>query len=255
MSDYLKSKVSRMYYLSDISKTEIGQHLGISRFRVSRLLEQAREEGIVQIQINEPTDTNTEIEDQLEKRFNLPLAIVVNPSDPTYPGTMRAIGAAAADYLKNLVSDGDVIGITWGATVDEVVNYMPSKMDRRVQVVQITGGLNQSYINLNPTDLVRRVADIFSTKANLLFAPAIVGNPDTRACMMEDSSFKETISLFDRVTIAISGIGALSSSVDPLYLTAGYLQKGDLMNLRESKAVGAVNGADRPSRTCGCWGE
>jgi deoxyribonucleoside regulator len=60
--------------------------------------------------------------------------------------------------------------------------------------------------------------------------------------MMEDSSFKETISLFDRVTIAISGIGALSSSVDSLYLTAGYLQKEDLIKLRESKAVGDVFG-------------
>ena len=89
-----------MYYLSDISKTEIGHHLGISRFRVSRLLEQAREEGIVQIQINEPIATNTDIEEKLEKRFNLHLAIVVNPGDSTDTGDSESSRFSSSGLSK-----------------------------------------------------------------------------------------------------------------------------------------------------------
>ena len=242
MSEYLKSKISRMYYLSDISKTEIGHHLGISRFRVSRLLEQAREEGIVQIQINEPIATNTEIEEKLEKRFDLRLAIVVNPSDSTDEGIRRAVGLAAADYLKNLLRDGDVFGITWGVTVDEVIRSLPTKIDHRLQVVQITGGLNQTAIDINPIDLVHRVADIYGSTPYVLFAPAIVGNPATRDAMMQDSSFQDTINMFAQVNIALSGIGAFSSSGDSLLLKAGYIQNEDLENLQACRAVGDVFG-------------
>jgi deoxyribonucleoside regulator len=242
MSDYLKSKISRMYYLSDISKTEIGHHLGISRFRVSRLLEQAREEGIVQIQINEPIATNTEIEEKLEKRFNLHLAIVVNSGDSTDRGIRRAVGLATADYLKNLLRDGDVFGITWGATVDEVIRSLPSKIDRRIQVVQITGGLNQTAIDINPLDIVHRVAEIYGATPYVLFAPAIVGNPTTRDAMVQDSSFQATIEMFSRVNIAISGIGAFSSSSDSYLQKAGYVTDEDINNLLSCGAVGDVFG-------------
>jgi deoxyribonucleoside regulator len=242
MSEYLKVKISRMYYLSDISKTEIGQHLGISRFRVSRLLEQARDEGIVQVQINEPVATYTEIEGQLEKRFNLRLAVVVDSGDPSDQGIMRAIGVAAADYLKNLLGDGDVFGITWGATVNEVVKALPPKVDHTLQVVQITGGLNQSAIDVNPIDLVRRVADIYNSRGYVVYAPAMVGSPATRDAMMQDSSFQETIKMFDRVTVALSGIGAFSHNVVSNLMKAGYIQNEDLIRLRERKAVGDIFG-------------
>jgi len=242
MSEYLKSKISRMYYLSDISKTEIGHHLGISRFRVSRLLEQAREEGIVQIQINEPIGTNTEIEERLEKRFNLHLAIVVNPNDSTGEGIRRAVGIAGADYLKNLLRDGDVFGITWGATVAEVIKSLPTKIDHRIQVVQITGGLTQTAIDINPIDLVHRVADIYGATPYVLFAPAIVGNPATRDVMMQDSSFHDTLQMFSRVNIAISGIGAFSSSSDSYLQKAGYVNDDDITSLQGCRAVGDVFG-------------
>ena len=44
--------VASQYYLDGRSKVEIGQDLGLSRFKVARMLQEARERGIVQIQIH-----------------------------------------------------------------------------------------------------------------------------------------------------------------------------------------------------------
>ena len=47
----LIASVARRYYLEDKSKIEIAEELGLSRFKVARLLETARESGLVHIEI------------------------------------------------------------------------------------------------------------------------------------------------------------------------------------------------------------
>jgi deoxyribonucleoside regulator len=240
MNDNLKIRVSRLYYFSDMSKTEIGQRLGISRFQVSRLLEQARQDGIVRIQIVDPGGNNAGIEEQLEKRFDLYQAIVVNPAGQSDETIMKAIGSAAAERLINLINDGDVLGLTWGATVNEVVEALPPKVEKDIQVVQIMGGLNQIALNVNAIDLVRRVAEVYGAKSYFLHSPAMVSNPALRGILLADSGIRETVDMFDDVTVALSGIGAFTAKGVSNLMKAGYIGNDDLARLRELKAVGDV---------------
>jgi deoxyribonucleoside regulator len=240
LDDELKVKICRMYFLSDISKTDIAESLGISRFRVSRMIDQARQEGIVRIQIVEPISTSTEVEEQLEKRFGLHHAIVVHPTEPTDQAVMRAIGRAAAERLVSLLKDGDVLGITWGATVNEVVKALPGKVDIKLQVVQITGGLNQMAIDVNAMDLVRRVARVYEAESFVLHAPAMVRSAAARQALVSDNGVHATISMFEKVNVALSGIGAFSTRTVSNLLKAGYIDDADLKRLREKKSVGDV---------------
>ena len=242
MTEDLKIKISRLYYLSDVSKTEIGKRLGISRFRVSRLLEQARQEDIVRIQIVEPVSTFAVLEEQLEERFDLHHAVVVNQSDKSDQGSIRAIGNAAAERLVNLLSDGDVLGITWGATVNEVVKALPQKIELDLEVVQTTGGLNQIAISVNAMDLARRVAAIYDAKCYVLHAPAMVSNRTARDVLLEDNGIHETVEMFDKVTVALSGIGAYSTRTASNLVKTGYFNDDDLARLKERKVVGDIFG-------------
>ena len=52
--------IARRYYLDGKQKNEIAQELGISRFKVARLLDDARDAGIVDIRITVPTDVDLE---------------------------------------------------------------------------------------------------------------------------------------------------------------------------------------------------
>ena len=231
-----------MYYLSDVSKTEIGKRLGISRFRVSRLLEQARQEEIVRIQIVEPVSTFADMEEQLEERFGLHHAVVVNQSDQSDHASVRAIGNAAAERLVNLLSDGDVLGVTWGATVNEVVNALPPRSDLDLEVVQTTGGLNQMAISVNAMDLARRVAAIYDAKCYVLHAPAMVSNLAARDVLFEDNGIHVTVEMFDKVTVALSGIGAFSTRTASNLIKTGYFSDEDLARLKERKVVGDIYG-------------
>jgi DNA-binding transcriptional regulator LsrR (DeoR family) len=243
MNDLLKIRISRMYFYRGMTRQEIARRLRISRFRVSRLLDQALDEGIVRIEIVEPTSIAPEIEEQLEERFDLQRAIVVKPSGQSEGQIKRAIGQAAAEWLVDTLTDGDVLGIAWGTTVNEVVRALPSKLDVATKVVQVTGGMNQMAININAIDLTRRVAEICGAEACLLHAPAMVSSAAARKALLSESGIQTTLAMFDRVNIAVSGIGALSPeilSTSSTYYKAGYIKDEDLEILKRNQVVGDI---------------
>jgi deoxyribonucleoside regulator len=240
VDEELKIKICRMYYLSDISKSEIANSLGISRFRVSRLIDQAWHEGIIQINIMEPISTSADLEEQLEKRFNLYHAIVVQPPDQSNQTIVTAIGRAAAERLLDLLKDGDILGITWGATVNEVVKALPARVAVKLDVVQITGGLNQMALDINPIDLVRRVAERYDAESHILYAPAIMRDQAARQALMEDDNIYKTIEMFERVNVALSGIGSFSSFTQSNLLKSGYIRPEEYTRLKDRRAVGDV---------------
>lgn len=64
-------EAAKMYYLFDYNQNEIAKKLGVSRPTVSRLLQQAKSEGIVQIKIIDSTIDVKELSAQLEQTFKL----------------------------------------------------------------------------------------------------------------------------------------------------------------------------------------
>ncbi|MCG2768797.1 MAG: sugar-binding transcriptional regulator [Chloroflexota bacterium] len=243
MSESLKVKISRMYYYKGMTKQDIARRLRISRFRVSRLLEQARDEGIVQIQIVEPPIMSMELEEELEERFGLQRAIVVKTTSDSEEVIKEAIGRATAECLMDVLKDGDVLGIAWGTTVNEAVKALPPKLSVDIRVVQVTGGLNQMAINVNAIDLTRRVAEICDADYYLLHAPAMVSNAAARQALLSDNGIKRTFDMFERVNVALAGIGALSPELVSTYSTyyrAGYIRDADLELLKHNRVVGDI---------------
>jgi deoxyribonucleoside regulator len=239
VSESLKVKASRMYYHRNMTKQEIARRLRISRFRVSKLLDQAREEGIVRIQIVEPATVSPEIEEQLEERFGLRRTVVVKTASHSEAVVKEAIGRAAAGFLAEVLKDGDVLGIAWGTTVNEVVKALPARLDVDIKVVQITGGLNQVAIDINAIDLTRRVAGICGADYYLLHAPAMVGTVAARQALLADAGIKRTFDMFDKVNVALVGIGVSPEPVSTYYKT-GHIKKGDAESLRRKEVVGDV---------------
>jgi DNA-binding transcriptional regulator LsrR (DeoR family) len=243
VDESLKVKISRMYYYRGMTKQEIARRLRISRFRVARLLDQAREEGIVQIQVVEPATTSAEIEEQLEERFGLQRAIVVKTGNQSEQVIKETIGRATAECLVDVLKDGDVLGIAWGTTVNEVVKALPPRLDVDIQVVQVTGGLNQMAIDINAIDLTRRVAEICNADYYLLHAPAMVSTVAARQALLADSGIKRTFEMFDKVNVTLAGIGVLSPQLvytHSTYYKAGYLKDDDLEFLRRNEIVGDI---------------
>jgi DNA-binding transcriptional regulator LsrR (DeoR family) len=184
------AEVARLYYVRELTQQQIAQRLGVSRFKVVRLLEQARTEGVVRFQIDEPTPVDDELARGLEERFGLRQAVVVEED----------VAQAAADLLPRLLHTRDVLGVAWGETLAHVARLL-GEAPARVPVVQICGAIDGLVPGTGPTELAARYAAWTGGRFHALEAPAVA---DERALRR---AVRPTTAAFERVTVALVGIG------------------------------------------------
>lgn len=236
----LMVKVSNLYYKEGLTQEDISKKLKVSKYQVNRILKRALDTGVVKISIIDPASNLSGLEDKLEKKFNLKRAIVVQNSGLSDIELKSKLGQAAANYLLEIIKNNDVIGVSWGTTINDVINNLPAKINKDVEVVQITGGIHQLSVNLNCHDIARRFASKFDVEPHLLYAPAIVDSKKSRNLFLNESSIKKTTDYFDKITIALVGIGALYPKVVSTLIKTGRIDEEDLQSLKENNAIGDV---------------
>ncbi len=238
----LMTRVARMYYEQNMRQSDIAGHLGISQATVSRLFTRAKEEGIVRITVSVPSGVYTELEEQLIAGYGLQDAIVVDASrDDDDLLLQRDIGSAAAYYLESTLQSSDVIGLSsWSGTLLAMVEAMhPLSRRAQIKVVQILGGVGNPSVEHHATHLTRRLADLVNGTPVFLPAPGIVGSEAARGVLLEDGYVREAMALFERVTLALVGIGSVEPS--GLLATSGNIFIDEELNhLREQGAVGDI---------------
>src|ERR1700754_3321589 len=102
----LMVKVARLYHDHGVRQPEIARRLHVSQARVSRLLKQAELDGIVRTTVVVPEGVQTALEEQLEERYGLREAVVVEVLDDTEAGLTRDLGTATARYLEGSLTRG-----------------------------------------------------------------------------------------------------------------------------------------------------
>jgi deoxyribonucleoside regulator len=240
-SELLKLKVSKLYYQKGLSKLEISKKLKISRFIITKLLEKALEDGSVKIIINEPNSSFLELENVLEEKFRIYRAVVVE-TGYNYDETRVNIGRAATQCLLDMVSDNDVIGIAWGTTIYEMLNFLPISVDKKnIKVVQITGGLSQVSISYDSIKISRQLAEIFKARSYQIHAPAIFDNEETKKLMLSESKIRETMDMFKEINIAITGIGSVLPEPSTVLYREGFIKKEDFKEILKDNPVGNIN--------------
>src|SRR5580692_9000163 len=95
--------VATFYYEQRLTQEQIAQRINTSRSTVSRLLEEARERGIVHIKINYPWQRRQDLEEQLVTRFGLHEARVLVSEQKSEEDILRGIGELAARFLDGYV--------------------------------------------------------------------------------------------------------------------------------------------------------
>jgi DNA-binding transcriptional regulator LsrR (DeoR family) len=202
--------VARRYFLDGASKSEIAQELGVSRFKVARLLDAARRDGIVRIEIGAPPEIDLELSGELAARHGLMDALVVRTIDGPEEFKREQLGRTCAELLTQTLEADDVLGISWGRTLHSMVGHL-SKLPG-CTVVQIVGSVPTLELDVNSMELVRRVADCAAGPVYPLYVPLLVDSPEMAAALRSDPHVHKTIAMFDRLTKAVVGIGAWTAS-------------------------------------------
>jgi DNA-binding transcriptional regulator LsrR (DeoR family) len=231
-------KIAKSYYEDGLTQEQIGRRLGLSRIKVSRLLQQAREERIVQITVVPPQDSNADLERQLEAAYGLDEVIVVTPTSPEPLTVVREIGVAAAECLVRCLRGDEVLGLTWGTTLLAVVEALPAQRWPEMRVVQMLGGLGRPEAEVYGADLARRAAEAFGARLRLVPAPGIVASRMVRDALLADPQIADTLALGARADVALVGLGRPTPG--SVVMQAGILSEEELALLQARGAVGDI---------------
>ncbi len=146
------------------------------------------------------------------------------------------MGKAAANYLKNIVQDKDIIALTGGSTVKEVVDNMPKiNTLKDAVVVPARGGIGRD-VELQANTLVANLASKINANYKLMHVQDNLSEAALKA-VMEEKSIKEVLDMIHKVNILIHGIG-----IAEVMATRRGIPSEEIAYIEEKKAVAEAFG-------------
>jgi len=234
-------RVAELYYDDNKTQDEIGALLGITRWKVGRLLNQAREDGIVRIEIVHPRARRLGVERELRERFGLKDAVVIPAAgDGTEKELPGQVAQATADYLAALRPVPRTLGISWGRTLSDVADRLRDGWATAVTVVQINGGVSLNRRAGTAATTAALIAEKASGHAVLLPSPAILERIETRLAIEADRTVAGVLELATTASAYLYSAGVADES--SVLVDSGYLTPADVAELVRKGAVGDVVG-------------
>lgn len=235
----LLASIASMYYEENLSQADIAARTGYSRSMISRLLNEARTEGVVEIRIRYPLGRRTDLEPELQDLLGLALVRVLTSGTTRYEERLRRLGSLAAQLVTELVHDNMTIGVSWGSALWETVNALRPGLHAGVHVVQMIGALGTPDPDIDGPELARRLARTMTGRYSTFPAPLVVDSEAARQALLTEPRILRFTQEFKNIDLALVGVGTVDPQRASL-LRAGYLTIAHLEELRQASVVGDV---------------
>lgn len=228
-----------LYYVGNLSQQEVSDRLGISRFKVLRLLADAREKGMVRISVEHRTSRTLALADKLAEKFNLKevqvAPVPVAPDDYEY--ARLAVGILVASYLSRIAS-GDqhfTIGVGWGRTLSAMADNIVGLKNSNLTFVSLMGSVTQA-IHTAPMDVCVRLAAQTGGKAMLMPAPFVADDAEACELIMSQRLVRQTMIVARSATHAIMSVGECQDGA--ILFESGLFSSEQIDELRNNDVVG-----------------
>ena len=233
--------VARLYYYEGKTQDEISQSLNLSRTKISRMLKQSRDLGLVTIRINLNPVELSELEQELKRRFGIQRALIaIDHDDVDLQRT--AVAQLVADHLTEIIADDTVVAVGMGRNLGAVANLLDISKSRNCTFVSAIGGTNQIGHTLNSDHICRRLATRFGGQNETLYAPGYVHDTDLHRLLMQNSIIQQALTRARRADVALIGIGDCSENS---YMAGiGWYSSVEIARARLAGAVADVSGYD-----------
>ncbi|MDY7040926.1 MAG: sugar-binding transcriptional regulator [Chloroflexota bacterium] len=246
-------RAARLYYEDGLTQQEVAHELGVSRPKVSRLLGEAREEGVVRIAILDPFATHSALEAELVAAFGLRQALVTACAGIEGEALRRRIGFAAAEFLAHTLVDGQRVGIGWGRTLHFVVTSLDVRRKAAIQVIPLIGGMGHVAPSFQVNELARGLAEAFTGTWRAFYAPAFVGERVAREALISLDDVQFIFQSWASLDWALVGIGHFGFQRQSSMFFADYIDGPALQRLESAGAVGDLCGRffNQEGKPCG----
>lgn len=232
-------KVCDMYFNGMKKQSEIAKELNISRPTVSRMIDIAKEKGIVKILISDLSGRNYfSLERKLEEKFNLKEVIIVDTKEDDKE-QKDEMGKATANFLERIVKEGSIVGVSMGTTISCIAKHISGYYSyRKLQFIPMIGGVGQVATELHSNSIVENLAKSFGAKYQFLHIPAMVSSSHIKEELMKDDYIKNIFDKVNKMNIALLGIGSISE--DSTVIHTGYFESNQYEELKNNGAVSDI---------------
>lgn len=230
--------ISQLYYLEGATQAQIAKQLNLSRPTISRALQYARDNNIVNIQVNDPLSNVDDLRAQLQRKYQLD-DVVIADVGPTgnYQEDLDLLGQAAAAYLPQIIQDNDTIGISWGRTLAAVARHLQPSDRKNVQVVYLKGTVANSTHNNFVVEVTKHFNACYHTQAEILPLPVIFDNQDIKKMVVKDRFIHSILTAAQQAQVALFTVG--TTAPDATLFELGYLNKKEIAKLQK-ESVGDI---------------
>lgn len=251
--------VARRFHIDGRSKVQIAEELGLSRFKVARLLERAHDEGLVRIEIGRPPEIDTDLSEAVRHRYGYEHVVVADTGESDPSVLRNEVSRLAARHLAELVERGDVVGIAWGrsllALTAQLSDLPPcvavqlcgalsrpdvSESDIPGRIHAATPGIPAVHaVDASSVDVTRRVAEVSGGSAVTFYAPLVVPDADAATALRRDPRISRALRHYARLAVAVVSIGGWGPGLSTVY---DALSERERRSLRRAGAVAETCG-------------
>ena len=237
-ADILKLvEISRLYYERNLTQAKIAKKMNISRPAVSKLLSEARNRGIVKIQIKSPLMSDLPLLQELCEVYRLKGGLVVPSGSADDKMIMRLLVSQASLYFEKLLPQVNRVGLGWGDTMGRLVDELKQKIfldEKKGCVCPVIGSAPNDIRWFQTNELARIFAEKTGFTPYYLHAPAFPGSRKNKMLFENTIQYQEISRLWGELDLVILGVGIYPSVPDQ----ATAVRFGNL--LKENKAVGMI---------------
>lgn len=214
-----RASIAHRFYVRGQSKIEIAADLGLSRFKVARLLSTAARDGLVRIEFDLPIPIELGLSEELREAYGLRRALVLNRAHSTGERAKLRdrIGAVAAQLLSDITGETDVLGLTWARSVNAMAAAIPRLPP--CPIVQLCGVHAGMDMRERSVETVRHVAQISGATAYPIYGPLVLPDRHTTETLRQQPGITETFNQFEKLTKAVVSIGAWRAGESTVYDT------------------------------------
>lgn len=241
VDELLSIRAAELYYEENLTQEQIGRSLQITRWKVGRLLIQAKEEGFVRIEILHSRARRPQLERRLREERGLRDAVVVSQAGIRSDDELQQrVAQAAADHMTALRPSPRVLGVSWGRTLADIAHHLREGWSSGTDVVQINGGLSMSAQPGTAAATAVGIAHKGGGGATLLPSPAILEHRATKEAIEADRVVARVLGIARSADAFLYSAGAADHR--SVHVDSGYLSEADIDRLVAAGAVGDVVG-------------
>ena len=235
----LMAEFARLYYKEKLNQSAVAKKMNTSISTISRLLQEAHDQKIVEIIIRYPTATVPTLEKKLEEKLPLKAAHVLRSFQDPYPEVVDRVAQQAALVLDDYLEEGKTLGISLGMAVAATARHFRSTKPIHCKVIRLQGASENEL--LEGTNLTQTFANQLGGEFTIIPSPWLLKSEELALSILQETSVAEAVHMAEQADIALVGMGTMDPDRSTIFRNQ-LISCEELGSLRDFGIAGEICG-------------